>query len=429
MSFKNRIIKYGDEPIDEILFNPDNFRIHPRDQQEAVEGLVEEVGWAKPIIINLRTSELWGADRNVKTLVDGADRCTMAAQHGEKTIPAAYIDVEPEAERMLIIGLDATAAMAGTDREKLSVLIAQINTESEKLKAFFDSVIETQRLDEFYNAGVVEEDEARPEDADAIQAEWQVKTGQLWEIPSNSVMGGVHRIVCGDSTDPALYDRLMGDDKARMVWTDPPYGVNYAHEKADPRSGHRERKPIKNDDLSADKLTALIRTSLQNCAAHSIEGGSVYMASPSGTMMPALIDSFDNSGYDWHWLLVWVKDAMVLSRGDYHMRHENILYGWMHGGTHYFTSDRTQTSVFEYPRPKKSDEHPTMKPVGLVAHHIKNSSRESEIVIDPFSGSGTTMAACERVRRINRAIELAPEYVAVTLQRMSDLGLTPKLVE
>jgi len=290
-------------------------------------------------------------------------------------------------------------------------------------------VKERERLDEFYNAEIVEEDGVPIELADQLQEEWQVKGGDIWEIPSHSVIGGVHRIACGDSTDSELFARMMGEDKARMVWTDPPYGVKYAHEKVDPLlSGHKNRKHINNDDLPSEELSVLIRTALKNCSEHSIEGSSVYMASPSGNMLPALLNSFDDSGYKWHWLLVWVKDSMVLSRGDYHMRHENILYGWKDKGTHYFTSDRTQTSVFEFPRPKRSDEHPTMKPIGLVAQHIRNSSKESEIVLDPFSGSGTTIAACERVRRIGRAIEYAPEYVAVTLQRMQDLGLAPRLL-
>ena len=177
--FINRIVGYGDEPIDEILFNPDNPRIHPKDQQDAVEGLVVDVGWAKPIVVNLRTDESWGVDRNVKTLVDGEDRCKLAAQHGEKTIPAAYIDVDRNSELKLIIGLDATSAMAGTDREVLAGLITRINTENEKLQAFFDGVKERERLDEFYNAEAVEEDGVPVEDADRLQEEWQVKGGDI----------------------------------------------------------------------------------------------------------------------------------------------------------------------------------------------------------------------------------------------------------
>src|SRR5574343_512646 len=132
MAFKNSIVKYvPDEPIDGVLFNPDNIRIHPREQQEAVEGLVEKHGWVKPIIINMRTSEEWGRDRNVATLLDGQDRCKLATQHGETGIPAIYIDVGPEAERELIVGLDASAGMAAYDRAKLADLLTRIDPQSE----------------------------------------------------------------------------------------------------------------------------------------------------------------------------------------------------------------------------------------------------------------------------------------------------------
>lgn len=431
--FKNLIVRSGDALISQILFNEENWRIHTREQMEALQGSFEDVGNVKRVLINLRTSPEWGDRQNIETLVDGHARVVLYSKNDMETIPADYVDLPPRDEAIILTTLDPITGMATSDREKLATLIRdRVETDNENLKALYDSMTAKERLDEFYNSGAVEEDEPRMDEADRILEEWKVEKGQIWEIPSSAVTDGVHRILCGDSTDPYNMNQLMGEDKARLIWTDPPYGtktVGAAEEGDAHHSTTRNIRPIANDDLPAEELCTLIHKVLRNCDPVTLPGAAVYMASPSGNMMPALIDSFDGSGFEFHWLLVWVKDSIVLSRGDYHMRHENILYGWKPGGRHYFTNDRTQSSVFEYARPKVSELHPTMKPVGLVAHHIKNSARESEIVLDPFSGSGTTMAACERTRRLCRAMELEPIYVAVTLQRMFDLGLRPKLLK
>ncbi len=431
--FKNLIVRSGDALVSQILFNEENWRIHTREQMEALQGSFQDVGTVKRVLINLRTSPEWGDRANIETLVDGHARAVLFSKNDMETIPADYVDLTPREEAIILTSLDPITGMATSDREKLATLLRdRVETDNENLKALYESMTTKERLDEFYNSGTVEEDEPRLDEADRILEEWKVESGQIWEIPSSAVTDGVHRILCGDSTDPNNLKRLMGEDRARLIWTDPPYGtktVGTAEEDDPHHSTTRNIRPITNDDLSSDDLCRLIHTAIKNCDAVTLPGAGVYMASPSGNMLPALIDSFTDSGFDFHWLLVWYKDSIVLSRADYHMRHENILYGWKPGGKHYFTSDRTQSSVFEYPRPKISELHPTMKPVGLVAHQIKNSARESEIVLDPFCGSGTTMAACERTRRLCRAMEIEPIYVAVTLQRMFDLGLRPKLLK
>jgi len=143
-----------------------------------------------------------------------------------------------------------------------------------------------------------------------------------------------------------------------------------------------------------------------------------------------LISAFDGSGFVFHWGLVWVKDQLVLSRADYHFQHENILYGWKDDAGHKWTGDRKQSSVFFVDRPKRSDEHPTMKPVKLVEQMLTNNSSEGEIVLDPFLGSGTTLIACQNLGRKCRGIEIEPKYVAVTLQRWADAtGGTPVRLE
>lgn len=228
-----------------------------------------------------------------------------------------------------------------------------------------------------------------------------------------------HRLLCGDSTKREDVERVMGGEMINLTWSDPPYGVSYGDkmEAANPM-GYRVRQ-IENDDLPADELEEFIRSALKNAAEFSVAGAAVYVACPPGTPLPALIASFAGSGFDYRWGLVWLKDQIVLSRADYHFKHENILYGWKSDGAHYFTDDRTQSSVFEYPRPKKSDEHPTMKPVALIQHMIRNSSRQGEIVYDAFGGSGSTMIASENEGRKCRMIELSPAFASVVLERMS----------
>ena len=192
--------------------------------------------------------------------------------------------------------------------------------------------------------------------------------------------------------------------------------------------GYRVRT-IENDDLPPEQLEEFVRTALKNCAEFSGKGAAIYVACPAGTLLPAIISAMAGSGFDYRWHLVWLKDQIVLSRADYHFKHENILYGWKPDGAHYFIDDRKQSSVFEYPRPKKSEEHPTMKPIELVEHMIKNSSRVGDIVLEPFGGSGTTLLACERQGRICRITELSEKYGAVILERFfTATGITPELI-
>lgn len=255
--------------------------------------------------------------------------------------------------------------------------------------------------------------------AEELREKWGVEVGQLWRL-------GEHRLICGDCTDKAVVERAMGGEKARMVWTDPPYGVNYG---ADAKHPSWRQRTIENDNLPADELEQLIRDAFSNCSQHAEAGASIYAACPAGTLLPTAISAFDGSGFQYRWQLVWVKDSLVLGRSDYHFRHENILYGWKPDAAHYFTDDRTKDSVFEIPRPKRSDEHPTMKPPALIEAMLSNSSLADEIVIDPFCGSGSTLVACERLGRKCRAVEIEPKYVAVTLDRWATMtGKTPELV-
>ncbi len=182
----------------------------------------------------------------------------------------------------------------------------------------------------------------------------------------------------------------------------------------------QQLRPIENDDLPASELETFLRSVLTNIAIVSNDGAPIYVACPPGTPLPTSIAAFVGSGFDYHWQLVWVKDQLVLSRADYHFRHENILYGWKAGKSHYFTDDRTQDSIFEVPRPKRSETHPTMKPVLLIECMLKNSSKVGQVVLDAFGGSGSTLIACEKLGRKCYGLEIDPHYCDVIIKRWED---------
>lgn len=320
-----------------------------------------------------------------------------------------------EAERRELVITLHTGAVGSYDWQALSGWEAKElkgwGMDGDTLKAWNN---DANNLKELLNADEPETVDAEPQidRAAELLEKWQVKTGDLWQI-------GEHRLLCGDSTKREDVERLFLEKRASLTWTDPPYGVNYG-DKMDATNpmGYRVRS-IENDDLPAAELEVFIRSALKNAAEFSVKGAAIYVACPAGTPLPALISSFTGSGFDFRWGLVWLKDQIVLSRADYHFKHENILYGWNGDGAHYFTDDRTQSSVFEYPRPKKSEEHPTMKPVALVQNMIRNSSVRGDIVYDAFGGSGTTMLASENEGRVCYMCELSPAFASVVLERMS----------
>jgi DNA modification methylase len=250
--------------------------------------------------------------------------------------------------------------------------------------------------------------------AEELNKVWRVTLGDLWQI-------GEHRLLCGDSTKKEDVGRVMGERLANLVWTDPPYGVKYGEKMESTNPMHYRVRSIKNDNLPVKDMVTLIRNAYKLAAQYSVKGGAIYAAAAAaGDMLKMAIDSFEDSGFTFKWQLVWVKDSLVLSRADYHFRHENVLYGWKEDGAHFFIDDRKQDSVFEYARPKKSEEHPMMKPIDLVMHMIKNSSKIGDLIYDPFSGSGCTIISCQNLNRLCRCIELSPDFCAVILQRMHD---------
>jgi DNA modification methylase len=376
----------------ELKPHPQNPRVHPDSALEKLGRSIEEFGWTSPILIS--------ADGFV---LAGHARLKAALAAGIAEVPVIYLDLEGAKAEAYMIADNKLQEETSWDMPLLKDLLESLEGAAVDLELTGFGVDELLKI-LGAKAGLADDDEI-PEQVETI-----CKTGDLWQL-------GEHRLLCGDATKKEDVERLMGGEKCNLIWTDPPYGVHYGEklEKANPIA-HRVRD-IENDNLSPDKLEQFLRDALSNAAIASVPGAAIYVACPAGTLLPFLIASFNGSGFDFRWQLIWLKDQIVLSRADYHFKHENILYGWKPDGAHYFTDDRKQTSVFECPRPKASPEHPTMKPVELIERMLVNSSIVGQVVLDLFGGSGSTLIACEKLVRRCYMLEIDCHYVDIIIQR------------
>jgi len=274
---------------------------------------------------------------------------------------------------------------------------------------------DTEKLEEWgldlpidFNPEVLEAEE---DDFDVPEGgiETDIVLGDLFEI-------GEHRLLCGDSTQTDTFQKLMQGELADMVITDPPYNVAY-------EGATKEKLTIQNDSMSNDDFYKFLYDFYTAQSTVIKKGGAIYV-----WHAPSEIINFAKAMVDAGWLLkqqlIWVKSSMVMGRQDYQWKHEPCLYGWLKGDSHKWYADRKQTTVINFDKPSRNGEHPTMKPVGLFSYQIENSSKKGDIVIDAFAGSGTTMVACEQLKRKAYAIEFDPKYCQVIIDRMKKLDET-----
>ena len=351
------------------------------------------MGWVQEVIVNKTTGHV----------VDGHLRVSLAISRQEPTIPVKYVELSPDEEALVLATLDPLAGMAATAKDALEALLADVQPGSDAVTALLEDVAK--------NAGLSTVQEGLT-DPDAIpEADPVAKRGDVWVC-------GDHRVMCGDSTDEGDVARLMAGETARMLWTDPPYGISYV--------GKTERElTIMNDEEGG--LYELLVAALSEAALEP--GSPFYIARPAGALSVTFGRAILDIGWRFHQELQWVKDSMVLGHSDYHVQHETVIYGWTpgpgrsgrgrHNGSRWFGS-HSETTVFDIPRPKASREHPTAKPVALIDAHLRNSSKANDPVIDPFLGSGTTMIAAERLGRRCYGMEIEPRYVDVAVKRWSD---------
>ena len=263
--------------------------------------------------------------------------------------------------------------------------------------------------------------------ADELRVKWGVELGQIWQL-------GAHRIICGDSTDVNVVVRLMAGEDAEMVWTDPPYGVGIGVKNARLNALDyygRDGGDLLNDALSEPEISEMLTDAFRCAASVCKPGGAWYITGPPGPLHVLTGKVLKDMGI-WRQTITWVKNSptIVPMTVDYRWQAEPVFYGWLPGAGHRFYGGRSQSTVWEIDRPHASPEHPTMKPLELVERAVRNSSNADELVYDPFVGSGTTIIACENLGRKCMAVELAPGYVAVSLERWSEhTGHTPLLLQ
>jgi DNA modification methylase len=416
MKIRDRIKELRRVKASELLRNPRNWRTHPAAQARALRALLSEIGYADALIAR----EL--PDGRLQ-LIDGHLRAETTPS---EEVPVLVLDVTEEEAEKLLLTLDPLAAMAEADAGRLQALLTTVRSDDEAVQELLRRTA-GERLWRILHPQEVDEVAVASERADELKAKWGTEHGQLWKI-------GEHRVICGDCSDDAVIGQLWSNGNAprlRMVWTDAPYGVDYAAKTAwmQRHGAQTERRSIHNDDLAPAQIAHLFSAALANAAARAMPGAAIYASVPAGPLLPVFIAAMEQGGFSYRHCLVWVKQSFVLGRSDYHYRHEPILYGWREDGPHYFIDDRTQDSVFEINRPMVSELHPTQKPLELIARMVANSSRPGELIYDPFCGSGSTLLAAHQLGRIGYGAEIDPGYAAVTLERFSMLGLKPELVQ
>jgi DNA modification methylase len=416
-NIRDRVKELRRVKASELVPNPKNWRRHPKEQAAALKGLLAEIGYADALIAReLPDGRLM--------LIDGHLRADTTKN---AIVPVLVLDVtEAEADKLLLT-LDPLAAMAQADQDQVRALLETVRTDSQAVAALLERVAGQEAWQAIDGLREIVDPPAAISKADELKAKWGTEGGQLWRI-------GAHRVLCGDCRDQAAVRRLWGDNgpRLRMIWTDPPYGVDYAAKNAylnRTDRGNRIQVPIENDKLTAGETGFLFKATLSVARSWAQTGASVYATVPSGPLLIYFVQALTAAGFTFRAQLSWVKQQFVIGMADYHHRYEPILYGWLPDGAHYFIEDRRQDDVFEIDKLHVNDLHPTTKPVELIARMVRNSSREGELVFDPFCGSGSTLLAAHQLQRIGYGVEINPGYLAVTLERLSMLGLKPELMQ
>ncbi len=383
-------------PIDKLLPYVRNARQHSDEQIAQIAASIAEFGFVNPI--------LTGADG---VLVAGHGRLAAARKLGLATVPVVVLDhLTPTQRRALVLADNRLAELATWDDALLRIELEALQDDGFDLDLTgfdADALAELLAGEEPEHEGQTEDD-AVPE----IPEEPVSKPGDVWRL-------GPHRLVCGDATAAEAYAQLFPDgERADMVFTDPPYNVNYANSAKDKLRG--KHRPILNDALGAG-FHDFLYDALSLLVAHT--RGAIYVAM-SSSELDTLQAAFRSAGGHWSTFIIWAKNTFTLGRADYQRQYEPILYGWPEGAERHWCGDRDQGDVWQIKKPQKNDLHPTMKPVELVERAIRNSSRPGDVVLDPFGGSGTTLIAAEKSGRVARLIELDPKYADVIVRRWQD---------
>jgi len=372
-------VKIEKRPISDLIPYVNNSRTHSDKQIDQIAASIKEFGWTNPILVD--------GDNGI---IAGHGRLAAARKLGNTEVPVIELTGLSEAQKRAYILADNKLALnAGWDIDLLAEELKELkdlNFDLE-LTGFSDKELADFLAEEV--EGLTDED-AVPD----VPEEPKTKLGDIYQL-------GNHRLMCGDSTSIDAVDKLMDGQKADMVFTDPPYGVDY--------------KGINND--SRDGLEDLLRAAFANYLMASKSGASIYCfhSDRCADVFHKVFREF----FHFSSMIIWAKNSLTLSQTDYQSQHEPCLYGWMNNGTHSWHSDRKQTSVWRFDKERVVG-HTTPKPVGLVEKAIANSSKGGDVIIDLFGGSGSTLIACEKQSRHGRVMELDPKYCDVIVNRWED---------
>jgi DNA modification methylase len=454
-AWANRIVGSGEEAPDQLLANPANFRVHPKAQQEALAGVLDQVGWVQNVLVNQRTGHV----------VDGHLRVALAISRGEPIVPVLYVDLSEDEERLVLASLDPLAAMATTDEAKLRELLAEVSVDSEALMAMLAGLAPAEPRE-----GLTDPDDI-PEPPD----EPLTKPGDLWLL-------GDHRLICGDAGSETDLDRLLAGATVDLLLTDPPYNVRVeprsnnaiaagmaasydesyqaalsgsrrrrtvktldaqglhhsGFDVARGKSGHHQKldlerhpekaqathrklrakdRPLVNDFISDEAFEALLLAWFSNAARVLRPGGSFYVWGGYANLGNYPL-ALKTAGLYFSQAIIWDKEHPVLTRKDLMGAHEWSLYGWNEGAAHRFFGPPNATDLWHVKKvAPNAMVHLTEKPVELARRAIEYSSLPGEAVLDPFAGSGSTLIAAEQTGRQAFLMEVDPLYCDVVVAR------------
>ena len=370
-----------------------NARTHSDEQVNQIARSIEEFGFVNPVLV--------GSD---DVIIAGHGRLMAANQLGMDTVPVIVLGHLDETQRRaLVIADNQITSNSGWDEDLLKQELADLDALDFDLDlmGFSDEELDGLLLTDELEGQTDDDEVPEPEEHPVSQL------GDLWIL-------GDHRVLCGSATEQTDVETLMAGQLADMVFTDPPYNVDYANPEKNSKA--RKDRRIKNDNLGSEFYTFLL------AAMTNILGvckGAIYVCM-SSSELDTLQKAFREAGGKWSTFIIWAKNTFTLGRADYQRQYEPILYGWKEGSQHFWCGARDQGDVWFYSKPARNDLHPTMKPVELVERAIRNSSKTRDIVLDLFGGSGSTLIACEKSHRSARLTELDPKYVDVIVRRWEE---------
>jgi len=383
--------------VDKLVPYVNNARTHSPEQITKLRSSLREFGFINPIIID--------KDFNV---IAGHGRLMAAKEEGLKEVPCVLVDYLTEAQRKAYVLADNRMAMdAGWDEDLLRIEIEEL--QGMDFDVSFTGFDEGEIADLFKETT---ESEAKDDDFDltaALEKASFVERGDIWTV-------GRHRLMCGDATSKEDVAALMNGKRGNMLLTDPPYGVSFKSSSG---------LTIKNDSIKDEEFYTFLKSAFDAVVEHMEKGGVGYVfhADTEGLNFRR---AFVDAGFHLAGCCIWVKDSLVLGRSDYQWQHEPVLYGFLQTGKHPWYSDRKQTTIWNFNKPKRNENHPTSKPLDLLGYPIGNSSQENAIVIDTFGGSGSTMMACEQMNRTCYMMELDEKYASVILRRAVEMEIPPE---